>query len=194
MTSESKKDSLTPAKISAALESLLLAAGKPVSYKRLAEVLQVTVGEVTQTVQALQDYYVKADRGLRLIINGAEVALVTNPAYAALVGALVQQEEMGDLTKPQLEALSVIAYRGPISKSELEQIRGVNCSLILRNLQIRGLVQEGVGPAGLPTYQITMDFLRHLGVGSVTQLPNYQELASHEILQQFTQNKGATTS
>ncbi|MBU1038738.1 SMC-Scp complex subunit ScpB [Patescibacteria group bacterium] len=178
--------------VKAKLESLLLAAGKAVNQKRLAEILKITVADIAVAVQELQKDYLERSTGFRLLLNGSEVALVTNPDYAALVMELVQQEEMGELTRPQLEALSVIAYRGPISKAELEQIRGVNCSLILRNLQIRGLVQETGSAGELSRYQVTMDFLRHLGLGSNLELPNYQELSSHEILQQFTaQNSSA---
>ncbi|MFZ5391448.1 MAG: SMC-Scp complex subunit ScpB [Patescibacteria group bacterium] len=173
-------------KLKAKLESLLLAAGKAVAYDRLATILKVTTAEVIEAIDALQKDYAARLAGLRLTISSREVALVTNPDYAPLVIELTQQEEMGELTRPQLEALSVIAYRGPISKVDLEQIRGVNCSLILRNLQIRGLVQEIGTPGDLARYEVTMDFLKHLGLSSCHDLPNYQELSSHEILQQFT--------
>ncbi len=175
-------------KLKAQLESLLLAAGKAVAYDKLAQVLKVTTTEIITAIDELQKDYSARAAGLRLTITSREVALVTNPDYAPEVMELTQQEEMGELTRPQLEALSVVAYRGPISKAELEQIRGVNCSLILRNLQIRGLVQEvsGSGSGDLTRYEVTMDFLKHLGLASCHDLPNYQELSSHEILQQFT--------
>ncbi|MBI5733790.1 MAG: SMC-Scp complex subunit ScpB [Candidatus Kerfeldbacteria bacterium] len=170
--------------LSAELESLLLAVSKPVAYKRLAEVLAINPAEVESALQNLQQTYKQNHSGFSLILNHQEAALVTNPELSQLVEKFVTQEEQGELTKPQLEALTVIAYRGPITKLELEQIRGVNCSLILRNLQIRGLVEElGEGTIN-PRYQLTTDCLRFLGINTVRELPNYETLSSHEIIQQ----------
>src|SRR3989339_659375 len=69
----------------------------------------------------------------------------------------------------------------PITRPELEQIRGVNCSLILRNLMMRGLVKEAEDPSGLlPKYEVTTDYLRHLGVTNLNELPEYEKLHNHE--------------
>ncbi len=177
----SEKNSLP---LSAQLESLLLAVSKPVAYKRLAEVLLISPTEVESALQNLQQTYKQNHSGFNLVLNHQEAALVTNPELAKLVEKFVAQEEQGELTKPQLEALTVVAYRGPITKLELEQIRGVNCSLILRNLQIRGLVEELGESAINPRYQLTTDCLRFLGVSAVRELHNYETLTSHEIIQQ----------
>lgn len=174
-----------PSLITAQLESLLLAVAKPVSYKRLAEVLAVAVPEVTAALQELEQSYSVAERGLAVVLNHNEAALVTNPKMARLVEQFVTQEEQGELTRPQLEALTVITYRGPITKLELEQIRGVNCSLILRNLQIRGLIEEITASSSLPRYQLTIDCLRYLGIATPRDLPNYETLSNHEILERI---------
>jgi len=85
------------------------------------------------------------------------------------------------LTRPQLETLTVVAYCGPITKPELEQLRGVNCALILRNLMMRGLVKEVEDVTNfLPTFEVTMDYLRHLGINSLNELPDYDKLHKHE--------------
>ncbi|MBT7553409.1 SMC-Scp complex subunit ScpB, partial [bacterium] len=90
----------------------------------------------------------------------------------------------GELSKPSLETLTIVAYRQPIAKEELEQIRGVNCSVILRNLLIRGLVEARESKGDLvPMYSVTIDFLRHLGIDSVEQLPDFAKLNSNENLQ-----------
>ena len=176
--------------LAAKLEGLLLAAAKPVSFKRLAEVLAVTVNEVEAAVTALRQAYKNDERGFSLIVNHNEAALATEADLAGLVEKLITQEERGDLTKPQLEALTVVAYRGPITKMELEQIRGVNCSLILRNLQIRGLVEEVGSSRANPSYQLTTDCLRFLGLTAASDLPNFEALSNHEILQRIIeQNK-----
>ena len=76
----------------------------------------------------------------------------------------------------------MIAYKGPVTKPEIEQIRGVNCSLILRNLLLRGLIEETGSVGGEARYSITIPFLQYLGVSSVKELPDYEGLNAHETL------------
>ncbi len=165
------------------IESILFAAGKPLSLKKLAELLQVDKKEITAVLESLTERFT-GDSGLRIIQHGEEVELATAPEYTDLVRQFLKKEELGELTRPQLEAASVIAYRGPITKAELEQIRGVNCSLILRNLQIRGLVEE-LSDGALPHYQITFGFLKFLGLKQIDDLPDYQRLHNPESLEQI---------
>lgn len=173
------------------IESILFAAGKPLSLKKLAELTEVTVEDAESALVELQKSYIDNGHGLEIIIHQNEALLATHPAHSELVRQFLKKEELGELTRPQLETLSVIAYRGPISKAELEQIRGVNCSLILRNLQIRGLVETTNEESPLPLYQVTVDFLRFLGITSVKQLPHFDNLSSHENLEQLLRAPGA---
>jgi segregation and condensation protein B len=163
------------------IESLLFIANRPLPVKRLAELCDATKDEVEAALVNLADSYAKDGRGLRLVRSGNEVQMTTAPESATLVQDFLKDETTGELTKPSLETLTIIAYRGPITKPELEQVRGVNCSLILRNLLMRGLV-EVEGDAGDITarYRVTIDFLRFLGVAGVEELPDYERLRSHE--------------
>jgi segregation and condensation protein B len=172
------------AKIRSKLESILFAAGKPLSLKKLADMLETTSAEVEKAVQELEQAYRDGGHGLEIILHQGEAVMATRPEHSTLVKDFIKSEELGDLTRPQLEALSILAYRGPLLKAELEQVRGVNCSLILRNLMIRGLVEQINEETGLPRYQVTVDFLRYLGVASVTELPEYAALARDENLSQ----------
>lgn len=116
--------------------------------------------------------------------------MTTAPEHAELVASFVEEDLHGELTRPQLEALTVIAYRGPITKSELEQVRGVHCGLILRNLMMRGLIQTEEDPAKLQmVYTVTMDFLRTLGVASVAELPEYEALHKEETIDRLLADK-----
>ncbi|MCD4760548.1 SMC-Scp complex subunit ScpB, partial [bacterium] len=127
--------------------------------------------------------------GIHLTVNNKKVQLASNPDNVKVLKEYFQNEISGELTKPSLETLTVIAYRQPVSKEELEQIRGVNCSLILRNLLIRGLIEENNDKNSLATtYSVTMDFLRHLGVSSVEDLPDYEKLNSNENLVKLLEN------
>lgn len=163
------------------IESLLFVANRPLTVKRLMEVCDASREDVVKAVDEIAVAYNASGRGVRILRNGNDVQMSTSPDNARLVQDYLKDETTGELTKPSLETLTIIAYRGPITKAELEQIRGVNCSLILRNLLMRGLA-EVQGEAGDPqaTFRVTMDFLRFLGVSSVEELPDYDKLRSHE--------------
>lgn len=167
--------------LSAKIESILFIAARPMNVKKLAEICGVSKEEVHQALEELIGFYNQSGRGVRIMHLGNDVQMTTAPDMSKMVQEFIKDETTGELTKPSLEALTIIAYRGPITKPELEQIRGVNCSLILRNLMMRGLV-EMIGEPGEPqtTYRVTMDFLRFLGVSGVEELPDYDKLRSHE--------------
>jgi segregation and condensation protein B len=167
----------------AAVEALLFVANRPLSLKALAEHAGLSQEETEAAVAELVADYAVAGRGLTCVCQGNDVQMATAPDVAAVVQAFLKEETTGELTKPALETLTIVAYRGPLTKAELEQIRGVNCSLILRNLQLRGLVAAtGDEKAMTTTYQVTLEFIRHLGVSSVAELPDYERLRSHEAL------------
>jgi len=115
--------------------------------------------------------------------SGSKYQLASHPDNAKLVQLFLKSDITGELTEPALETLTIIAYRGPMTKPEIEQIRGVNCSLILRNLLIRGLIEKiEHKKVELPRYQVTHDFIRFLGIGSAAELPDYEKLHTHETL------------
>jgi segregation and condensation protein B len=113
-------------------------------------------------------------RGVRLLKNDDEVMLGTTPTTAVVIEKLIKEELDKDLGKAGLETLSIVLYKGPVSRSEIDYIRGVNSSYILRNMIMRGLV-ERVNDAKRKTfvYRPTFDLLSFLGVGSVDELPEY---------------------
>lgn len=166
------------------IESLLFVAIKPLAVKELAALINVKTKEVEEALVALEEDYKAGDRGLSLIKNNNQYQLTTVPANAALVQEFLKDETNGELSQPSLEALTIIAYRGPIGKLELEKIRGVNCSLIIRNLLLRGLIEEKYDKAREENfYTVTHDFIRFLGINSVSDLPEYKKLRSGEEAQ-----------
>jgi segregation and condensation protein B len=170
------------------LEALLFISNKPLSCKKLAELLEVELEAVKDSAELLKEKYAAAG-GVRLLDNGHSLQLATSPAAGDVVEAFLKQELTGEMTRPQLETLTIVAYRGPILKAELEQIRGVNCSLILRNLLIRGLVETVTDEDKITRYQITMDFLRFLGVTAQHELPDYDKLAQHHFIDSLLQQQ-----
>ncbi|KKU27145.1 MAG: Segregation and condensation protein B [Candidatus Magasanikbacteria bacterium GW2011_GWA2_46_17] len=165
------------------LESILFVASKPLSMKKITAVLKIGEEDFKTALEALKEKYNNQNSGVIIVQNNNEWQMVSHPDNFEVAENFLKAEVSGELTRPQLETLTVVAYCGPITKPELEQIRGVNCSLILRNLMMRGLVKEVEDPANLlPVYEVTMDFVRHLGVNSPSELPNYQELHKHEYI------------
>lgn len=159
------------------IEALLFLDGKPLTFRQLANATTTSAAEVEHAVKALQRAMDEHAGGLSVVVEGSTAQIMTAPAVAAFVTEYLQAEEAGELTRPSMETLTIIAYRGPVAKSEIELIRGVNCSLILRNLLIRGLAEEvGETEAGSPIYRVTTEFLRFLGVNKASDLPNYTEL------------------
>lgn len=164
------------------LEALLFAAGRPIKVSTLPKLLGVDHVAVRGAIDTIAAHLNSEGSGIRLFESETEVALVTSPDASEAVRDFLRKDVMGELTKPSLETLSIVAYRGPVTKAEIEQIRGVNCSLILRNLMIRGLVEE-VAVERETGYAVTVDLLQLLGVDRADRLPEYDALHAHETLE-----------
>jgi len=165
------------------IESILFVASKPLSVKKIAKTLQIDESAVLESLENLRIKYNQPESGIVLLQNSEEWQLTSNPDNREAAENFIKSEISGELTRPQLETLTVVAYCGPITKPELEQIRGVNCSLILRNLMMRGLVKEAEDITKLlPTFEVTMDYLRHVGLTSLSELPDYAALHNHESI------------
>lgn len=169
--------------LSEKIEAILFIAGKPMSVKKLAEICKVGAKETQEAAKQLCDRYAESPRGIIIMHSGDSYQMATQPDAADLVTEFIKSEQTGELTKPSLETLTIIAYRGPIAKSDIEQIRGVNCSLILRNLLIKGLIEAEFDRTTKTTvYAVTMPLLEFLGVSSVDKLPEYERLHDDERL------------
>jgi segregation and condensation protein B len=163
--------------IKAKIETLLFVSSKPLTVRKLMQLAKEEYSAVSAALAELMEEY-NGKRGMAILKNNDEYQMASAPEHAGLAQLFYKDELAGELTRPSLETLTIIAYRGPLTKPELEEIRGVNCSLILRNLLIRGLVQKEVDRAlGLEVYSITMDFLQWLGVTSRQELPDYARLS-----------------
>lgn len=168
------------------IESLLFTSPRPLSLRRLAELTGGTPEEVDQAVAAAAQEYNTDSRGIHVLRHAGTVQMVSNPVNSKLVTEFLKEEQAGELTRPALETLTIVAYRGPISKIQLDTIRGVNCALILRNLMIKGLVEAKAHKNKFQsTYQVTTDFVRFLGLNQVSDLPDYDQLNRDANLEQL---------
>ena len=161
---------------SARIEAILFYKAAPVSVDELARILGVTEEEIQVGLSELENNL--GGRGIRLLRKGTEVLLGTAPDASAQIEALIKEELAKDLGKAGLETLSIVLYRGPISRADIDYIRGVNSTFILRNLLIRGLVERIPHPSDQRSYlyQATFELLGYLGVTHIEELPEYKEI------------------
>ena len=168
------------------IESLLFVASRPLNLKKITEEVGGEKDEVRQVLEELLEDSAKSGRGIQIMEIDGEYQMSTSPDSSKMVKEFLKDEITGELTRPALETLTIVVYRGPISKPELEQIRGVNCSLILRNLMIKGLVEaRAADKGGEALYNITFDFMRYLGIKKTSELPDYDKLSKSEILEKI---------
>lgn len=164
----------------AIIEAILFVATKPLTIKKLAQIAALDSEVVEAALVDLKDTYEKREAGLTLVQSGNAVELATAPAYSSYIESFFTTDFTGELTKAQLETMTIIAYQQPITKPELEEIRGVNSAVILRTLLLRGLIHEKTIPEKiLPIYELTTEALRKLGITGVAELPEYETLNQH---------------
>jgi len=166
------------------LEALLFIYGEPIDIKKLVKILGVKDSEIKSGLELLEEELKREERGLALLQDKGKVQLVTKPEFSKLLEDITKQEFTEALTPAGLETLSIISYAGPITRADIEYIRGVNSSFTLRALLMRGLVEREVDPKRANTYLYSASFelLRHLGLSQNQDLPNYskyKELVSH---------------
>lgn len=163
--------------LEAKIEAVLFWKGEPITLVKLATLVGSDKDAVKEALGVLSTSL--ENRGLAIVISDDEVELRTAPSASALIEKLTKDELMRDLGKAGLETLSIVIYRHPIKRSEIDYIRGVNSSFILRNLLMRGLVErvsekEDTGRGY--SYKPTIELLSHLGVGKIEDLPDYMRV------------------
>jgi segregation and condensation protein B len=161
----------------AVLESILFVADEPVTTARLAEALQVERALIGEAARALAEEY--RGRGLRVQIHDDKVQIVTAPEMGSYVERFLGLQYSGKLSAAALETLAIVAYRQPITRPEIEEVRGVNCQGVLKNLLARGLIDavDRLDTAGRPmVYATTFEFLQHFGLENLEELPNLEEM------------------
>ena len=176
------------------IEALLFSAQKPLSIHELAAAVKgagaeaelspnqferATEAEIAAAIEQLKIEYVQEHRAFQIIEKAEGWQLATDPAFAPWVRQLFPAPKPARLTAPALETLSIIAYRQPITRADVEAVRGVNIDGVLQTLMERGLVKIA-GRAEVPgrplLYETTQFFLDHFGLRTLDELPNAEEL------------------
>ena len=169
----------------AALEAFLFLYGEPVTVARIAKALRNTEAEIQDAVGELERELTDERRGIFILKKEDSVQLATKPAFADLLERLVKDELREELTPAALETLALVAYAGPIARSEIDYVRGVNSSYILRALCMRGLIERSSDPEHTLAYRYrpSFEFLRYVGVKAAEALPEYERIQS--VVAQF---------
>jgi segregation and condensation protein B len=155
-----------------ALEAILFSSNRALRTRELQQATESGAKEVHAALDELQDAL--AGRGLMLQRQDDLVQLVTRPEVASYVRRALRPEVTGRLSPAAYETLAIVAYQQPVTKSRIEEIRGVNCDSVVANLELRNLVVEvgrGSGPGQPKLYGTTMRFLQVLGLASLSDLP-----------------------
>lgn len=160
------------------IESILFVSPKALKTKELAKLLDKDETEIKIALQALAE--ARAEQGIVLLESNDEWQLATNPKNSEIVHAFLNTELREKLTDATVETLAIIAYRQPISRTEIEAIRGVSSQYSIRNLLVRGLIQKVQNPQDSRQilYETTIEFLNHMGISSLKELPDFQEIVS----------------
>jgi segregation and condensation protein B len=154
------------------LEAMLFVAAEPVSLAQLATALDVTNSVIERGLKELDDSL--RTRGLRLQRNAGRVQLTTAPELAELVERFLGLESVSHLSRAALETLAIIAYQQPVTRPQVDSLRGVNSDGMMKSLLSKGLVQESGrtdGPGRPILYSTTPEFLQHFGINSIIELP-----------------------
>lgn len=162
--------------LEAKLEAVLFFKAEPLSIKELGKLLGANEEEIINAINELDSKLV--DRGVRLIRKDQEVMLGTSPEASELIENIAKEELSRDLGKAGLETLAIILYMGPISRAEIDYIRGVNSSFIVRNLLIRGLIERTTNTEDARSYlyKPTMNLYSLLGITRIEDLPEWDSL------------------
>ena len=158
------------------IEAILFWKGEPMKLKKLADMFSVSEDDIKFAINTIKENL--QDRGVSLIEKEDEVMLATSSEFSSIIEDLTKEELNKDLGKASLETLSIILYQGPIKRSEIDYIRGVNSQFILRNLLVRGLIEKITDPkdARAFVYKPSFELLAYLGVKSIEELPEYESV------------------
>jgi segregation and condensation protein B len=184
MENEISKDAL--------IEAVLFFKGEPVSIKKLAKLIEDNEENVKSYLNTLNEKL--TGRGVNLIWNNDEVMLGTSPKASALIEKITKEDLMKDLGKAGLETLSIILYKGPISRREIDYIRGVNSNFILRNLMIRGLIEKVPNENDQRSflYRATFELLNYIGLQKLEDLPEFEQVKKE--IENFSDKKSGEES
>ena len=165
------------------IEAVLFVSGEPVNLASLKGVLDMPEADIKQGIDELIAEYRERDRGLLILEIAQGFQMVTNPLYAKILRKFSNTATSNTLSMPALETLAIVAYRQPLIKTEIEQIRGVNSDGVIKSLLDKRLIRiigQKEAPGKPLLYGTTKEFLQYFGLKDLTELPTLKELTREE--------------
>lgn len=158
------------------IEAILFLKNEPIKKTWLETTLKKSTSEIEEALVGLK--LALSSRGIVLVELNDQVALRTASEYSETLCRLRKEELSKDLGKAGLETLSIILYRSPVTRADVDYIRGVNSAFIMRNLLVRGLIEKILNPKDARSflYRPTFSLLSFLGISNINELPEYQEV------------------
>lgn len=153
------------------LEALLFAYGEPISKSKLAKITGERKHDIESALNELQNRLIQTS-GLRILSKTDEVQIVTAKEYGPLIEKIYSARRKEELSRASLEVLAIIGYSGPVSRSQIEEIRGVNSAYIVRSLLMRGLIETSSNNGG-ESFVLSMNALKRLGLARHEDLPDW---------------------
>lgn len=162
--------------LAAKIEAVLFIHGDPMPIKKIASAVKAGESAVKDALRVLGESFEDERRGLFLVQEGERVQLATKPVFAKLFEDLIKEELTENLTPASLETLTIICYTAPVTRAEIDYIRGVNSSFILRSLLLRGLIDrnEDQKRGNAFVYAPSFELLKFLGIAKAADLPEYE--------------------
>lgn len=156
------------------IEAVLFASGEPVALDRMAEALDMDIKTLSSMMKDFMDQYNGAERGIQVVVLNGSYQMCTKPEHEHSVKCVLELKRNTPLSQAAMEVLAIIAYNEPVTKSFIEQVRGVDSSQIVNNLVEKGLIEEAgrMDVPGKPiSYRTSSNFLRSFGMRSLGELP-----------------------
>jgi segregation and condensation protein B len=162
----------------AQIEAILFASGDPVGIEKIQNFLKLTKVQIKDSIKSLSARYDSDETGLQIVEKRGKIQLATKASLSEEVAEFLGKALNEELSKASLETLAVVAYRGPVTRVQIEYIRGVNCSYSLRTLSLRGIIDRKDNPLDSRSYlyEVSFEFLKSLGLGKAEDLNKYKEL------------------
>lgn len=170
---------MSPVQIAAAIEAILFAAGYPVRYEKLAQVLSITPSEARKVVSELSEVYNTDDHGIMLLMLPETCQFCTKEQFGTQIREALGIKRGGNLSNSSMEVLAIVAYNQPVTRSFVDIVRGVDSSYAMNSLTEKGLIECSgrLDAPGRPMlYSTTDKFLRVFGLSSTSELPEIEEL------------------
>lgn len=158
--------------LSAQVEAILFVAPEPISPYQISTILEESPWAIKKALEELEELY--QQRGIRLQHHDGKIQLVSAPEFAFLIESYLELESTSSLSQAALETLSIIAYQQPVTRPQVDAIRGVNSDAVLKTLISKGLITEigrAEGPGRPILYSTTTEFLKYFGLTSYDELP-----------------------